>query len=116
MIYIEVPLYFSRVIIATPDDEEELQQYLEKLGGDMPTDSAEGYQAQTFMRVVGGVQHVLILLRDEDVGLGVRVHELLHAVTYILAHVGIPLTNDNDEAAAYLLQYLVEVTDEALED
>lgn len=37
---------------------------------------------------------------------GVLQHEIFHAVDQILRYVGINLTNDSDEAYAYLIEYI----------
>jgi len=36
------------------------------------------------------------------------VHELLHTTVHILSHAGVPITAENDEALAYLLDSLYE--------
>lgn len=45
---------------------------------------------------------------DNNIKIGLLVHELFHVTDYILREVGIKLSDDSDESYAYLLQYLTE--------
>lgn len=50
--------------------------------------------------------HVLLwLLREDD--LPIMVHEIVHAAVAILGHAGVPIDDDHDEAAAYLISHLL---------
>lgn len=39
---------------------------------------------------------------------GTLAHEIFHAVTFILTRIGMSLTNESDEAYAYLIGYLTK--------
>lgn len=54
-----------------------------------------------------GHQKVIIRL-GRNASYGVVAHEIFHAISMILIHLKMPLSHDNDEAYAYLIEYLTE--------
>lgn len=63
-----------------------------------------GCHARTVHNPFGG-QTVIRFESEPDHG--IVAHEIFHAVNYVLTRVGITLSQDSDEAYAYLLHYVV---------
>lgn len=84
------------------DSKPELAKFCKKEGLDYDfVISEEKYAARTL-----SYDHGLVLIYFHQFDDSTLVHELFHATAYILARIGMKLSNKTAEAYAYLLEYL----------
>lgn len=84
--------------------EQALRWFERKLCGAPETEKSGPY-ATTFYR---NDERSHLIWFEEVPGGGTAAHEALHSVKHVLAHVGLgPLSDDTEEAYAYLLQWTV---------
>jgi len=93
---IDVPMYYCRIQCFTPKMNKELE---DKHGWDKCADGrAENHMEES--------RQILVRFNVDDPG--TVAHEMLHAVQFIMNHIGHTTDPDGDEPSAYLLGYLVE--------
>ena len=100
---IEIPIYFADLIIIQSDNiQKPLSKYNIKF-------NTHGFGAITFRAPTEEGRHRYVVSFDFDVDLSLIAHEAFHVVTYLFQdkQMRIDNDNDNDEAAAYLLGWIV---------
>lgn len=85
-------------------DKEELRQLIE----DSKVD--KGYQSMTAFS--DGYSIIRYECFDDAQDLNIMAHEAFHAACSIMRHVDIPLTEETEEAYAYLIGYITEQYEE----
>lgn len=109
---IPCPLYSIQICFIASDSEEEVNKRrnldMEGFGGGYATRQPIKLRGQKDREIC-----IFIILNTDAKGLsiplgpGTIAHECLHGCSFILEYVGIHATHGNDEAMAYLLQWLV---------
>ncbi len=109
-IFIPVSVYDSQVIVLIGHTKEEVLKWIDKNVENDVKESAKGLinvESCTRGRTAclsGGGSIIWIVKHNNPV----LVHELFHATAHLLRIKGIPLTQESEEAYAYLLGYLTE--------
>ncbi len=109
-IFIPVNVYDSQVIVLIGHTKEEVLKWIDKNVEDDVKESAKGIvdvQSYTRARTAclhGGGSIIWIIKENKPV----LIHELFHSTAYMLREKGIPLTQESEEAYAYLLGYLTQ--------
>ena len=113
-IVIQIPIYKTAVLIYWGDrkglykavkrnsDKTTAREVIEEVAPD-----TEGVTVTTSGRTV---TIYLASLPQDAQSVALLIHELSHATNFILREVGIPHTEDTEEAYAYLLEYLTRET------
>jgi len=108
---IEVPIYNQVVNVLITNNIKNAALYFEANYPGIDMDNVEYVDA--FMQRVNnkekGVSKLYIAIL-EDCTPGTLVHECVHAAWDILDYIGVGVTADNDEALAYLTQFLFDKT------
>lgn len=101
----KIPLYPKRLVVVITDDFNESGKELKLSFTDRDLDC----KALAFNGYYKDHRCVYIFMRPENINSwGIWAHECLHCTNYIMEHVGIPADNDNDEAHAYLLTWMMD--------
>jgi hypothetical protein len=102
-------IYPYDTVVFLGQSEEEVEKWLEK--------RINPYQEEKdFLKMYGdgrtvmlkGRQTVLWLAKKPKKGCPILAHEIFHVVSFLMDRVGIPLTNESDEAYAYAISYLTQ--------
>jgi len=103
---IPATIYPSNVYIFRGFDYENAQPHLEAIEEEclFLFKEAFNHPGYTVLTPNGSV----VVFIEDDTNIPMFVHELFHAVEFILQRVDIQLTKDTSEVYAYLLQYMVE--------
>lgn len=72
-----------------------------------------GYLARTWQ--YGEAKKFRVYIHSETAALSVIAHEAVHAASFILDHLHIKADFNNDELQAYIVQFIVEKVENALE-
>ena len=111
---VKVHVYDTYVVVMIGDSLDSLiegESLLRRLrDSNSAFQNAIHYAAQSIKLVntKGGGFAYYLLFEGDYLGPGVLAHECLHTVHAILESSGVECSYDNDEASAYLLQYLVD--------
>lgn len=78
-----------------------IHKHLQRISpnSDRPRPTGRGYTCTLYKEM-----HIAIGIFERCPG--ILVHETLHAVAHMFDDLGIPITGDNDEAAAYMQQWM----------
>lgn len=95
---IKIPIYEAEVTIILDKDLE----YVEKK---YKTISLKNYGAVTLQN---NAHHKKYVVAFEYVSAGIVAHEVVHLVNYLFLDCGLQLDRENDEAQAYLTNWLVD--------
>lgn len=107
---ITVPIYDRDVVVCC--DKHELPKFgIDTTHWIEPDSTCEG---RTLNNMDTGT--TVILFRDKHPKAGVIAHECLHTMNFILERCGVTPARMNDEADAYLLQFLIEAVNVAVEN
>lgn len=101
-----VPLWSTHVHVLVGETMRHAVRCARRLwpAAEVPADAAE---ALGYTILLPADEGVLVLL-PADATAGTLAHECVHAATYVLARVGVPVSTDDDEALAYTLGHLVD--------
>jgi hypothetical protein len=101
--------YKDALFLFCPCSKEEALAWAKrkKIDGELDLDGYEGFDAVTYYSTAG---NLIFMHRFEDTpaGLGILVHELCHATFNVLNAKGVKEEAGTEEAAAYLLDNMVE--------
>jgi hypothetical protein len=95
-----VPIYGNKVIFLATDNVKNIPKYLDF--------SYDNVYAHTIIAYEKGEEIFIILNQKENLSVGVLAHEVIHAANFIFYSRGIKLDIENDEAYAYLVEYLMD--------
>lgn len=112
--YVEIPIYRTCFFIVVGLSDEELKvrlrEYISKpkeiqaLVEDSRVD--DGYQAMTAF--LDGYSIIRFNSHEDVKDINMISHEAFHVVCSIMRHIDMPLSEDSEEAFAYLLGFIVE--------
>ena len=94
---IDLPIYKCRVKILNPKNSAKLEKDFGY------TDDNWGMKTRDYLAKDGSIVISVLEYSLDDM-----IHELYHAVTYIMAFIGHEINKDTDEPAAYLMGYLTK--------
>lgn len=103
---IPVDIYRTNVHVMIGLSKDESIRYYKKYGGDY--EHALSANDNTEARCICDKSGLVFIVLKEDYTQDVVVHELLHAVFYILSTRGLSLEDASEEAYTYLMGYLMK--------
>lgn len=100
----KVPIYPKRfVVVVTDDFDKDGKEF-----GITFTKEDNDSEALAFRGYYKKYRCIYIFIRSSNIdNWGIWAHECLHCVNYIMEDVGIPADNNNDEAHAYLITWMM---------
>lgn len=109
-VVIPLVVYPFDVMLSIGQTDQELRDVLSKFGCDWP-DLLVLPPTGLGRTVMTDSNHTIIRLNEWPVTCnqyGTLAHEIFHAVDFIFRRIGITLSEDSDEAYAYMIGYLTE--------
>lgn len=108
---ISIPIYDATLRLAICDDYEQFERTVLDTGY---TDPLNGAGAITLRHEEATVYHIII--NRENISYGNIAHECMHVTDRLLHHVGVVHDWYNDEAACYLLGFIVDCVHKIIND
>jgi hypothetical protein len=109
---IDLVVYPFQVMVSISESDESLFAKLKKVGVDISDTNLHVYSDTQRGRCIMFKENQTLIrmyeLRDTPAWYGHLAHEIFHAVEFLMDRIGMKLTNESDEAYAYLISYLTE--------
>lgn len=105
---ISYEVYPFDVLVSVNQTDDEVEKLLKKkLPDDQYNEIATVFKHNSNARTIMFSGGQTFIRFNEHPGHGLIAHEVFHAVNYLFDRIGITLSDDSDEAWAYLIQYLM---------
>ena len=101
-----IPLYRGKLVVMLTDDKQFIKQYI-------PDFDNNSIYAHTINAPFKGKDGYYIILNPKNrcrkIYAGTIAHEALHVTSFLFDNRGLKLDMNNDEAQAYLLEWIVDI-------